>query len=85
MSTHQRRDFPPHWDPPPKQGALLSSGSQVAPLLKVIKEMDRQPTADWVQKMYLEKLSPQATGGWLTYNNEEEKEELRRFFHKVRK
>ncbi len=54
-SAHRRSDFPPHWEPPPRQYFRSLSGTK-HPLLKVCQEVVSQPTAGWVREIYLGKL-----------------------------
>ena len=52
MSQHERKDFPPHWDPPPRIGYTGST----PPLLDIIEEIVAHPPADWVRLVYVNKL-----------------------------
>ena len=52
MSAHSQRDFPPHWDPPPRVGY----GEKSPDLLDVLETLEREPCADWVRDAYFEKL-----------------------------
>ena len=49
MSTRQRSDFPPQWEPPPRVGY----GEQTPELLDVLEAMTKTPTAGWVRQAYL--------------------------------
>jgi hypothetical protein len=53
MSSHRPQDYPPHWDPPPRPGY----GEGLPPLLDVVELIADRPTADWVRRTYLEKLT----------------------------
>lgn len=56
MSAHERGDFPPHWDSPPRVGY----GEQQPPILDVVEtllEMDAKP---WVVELFVEKLRSRA-------------------------
>ncbi len=52
MSAHQRDDFPPHWDPPPR----IAYGRQRPDLLEVIDVMLTNGAAAWVREVYFDKL-----------------------------
>lgn len=52
MSSHDRGDFPPHWDPPPWQGY----GQNEPPLTALILKFD-DTAADWVTVVYFDKLN----------------------------
>ena len=49
MSTHQRSEFPPQWEPPPRVGY----GEQTPALVDVLEAMTQTPTAEWVRQAYL--------------------------------
>jgi hypothetical protein len=53
MSAHERSDFPPHWDPPPRLGYR----EPVPDLLEVLQEVVASPVSDWVRETYVEKFS----------------------------
>lgn len=52
MSTRERGDFPPHWDPPPR----LVFAEQNPPLSAVFAAMRAHPPADWVREVYDQKF-----------------------------
>lgn len=52
MSAHQRDDFPPHWDPPPRIGGARERRQ----ILKIIPAMAPE-TAPWVRDLYFDKLA----------------------------
>lgn len=56
MSRHERGDFPPHWDPPPR----LGYGESNPPLLEVLLQLERPGVAVWVRAIFHEKLAVQA-------------------------
>jgi hypothetical protein len=74
MSSHERGDFPSHWDPPPWQGY----GQDEPPLVALISTMDKA-TADWVVETYREKVNLQING---TYNDTKKKQ-LRALLEKL--
>jgi hypothetical protein len=51
MSAHDRSDFPPHWDPPPRVGY----GETSPPVLDVLETVVESDVAVWVQKVYQRK------------------------------
>jgi hypothetical protein len=53
MSAHERSDFPPLWDPPPRI-AYRDSRPQI---LKVMKRMNAVECAPWVREVYIDKFS----------------------------
>jgi hypothetical protein len=52
MSDHDRGDFPPHWDPPPRPGY----GEATPPLHGILNEILDQEGPEWVMQIYLDKL-----------------------------
>jgi len=56
MSQHQRSDFPPHWEPPPR----LGYGETEPRLFDVVKATHEQGSAEWVRDVYQEKMFDQA-------------------------
>lgn len=60
MSAHERSDFPPHWDPPPRIGY----GETRPGMDDVLKAIARNPVKPWVHEIYVAKfvdsLSPRA-------------------------
>ena len=52
MSSHERDDYPPHWNPPPRRGYREKAPSLDAVALLI--EQDRP--AEWVAQIYMEKL-----------------------------
>ncbi len=51
MLSHDRGDFPPHWDPPPRIGYA----DQRPPLLDIAELIDEK-SESWVRDVYVEKL-----------------------------
>jgi hypothetical protein len=51
MSAHQRGDFPPHWDPPPRVGY----GEKHPPLLEVMETVLASNPKPWVRQLFVEK------------------------------
>lgn len=52
MSRHDRDDFPPHWDPPPRVGY----GESIPPLLDVIESVLSSNAPLWVAELFEAKL-----------------------------
>jgi hypothetical protein len=52
MSAHERSDFPPVWNPPPRIGY----GENVPPLLAVIEQLTKTETKPWVRELFMKKL-----------------------------
>lgn len=53
MSRHERSAYPPIWDPPPRIGY----GETKPNLADVVRVMEAHPPAEWVRRVYAEKLS----------------------------
>jgi hypothetical protein len=51
MSAHERSDFPPHWDPPPRVGY----GEKKPPMLDVMEMVVAARPAPWVRELFVEK------------------------------
>ncbi|MFN0050675.1 MAG: hypothetical protein ACKV0T_00700 [Planctomycetales bacterium] len=51
LSAHDRRDFPPLWDPPPRIGY----GEEYPPVSDVLRVIADTKAPSWVQSLYLEK------------------------------
>ena len=60
MSRHERSDFPPHWDPPPRIGY----GEQHPPILEVVEAVLANDATPWVSDMFLSKLSQSVGRGY---------------------
>jgi len=52
LSAHEQKEFPPHWDPPPRPGY----GENEPPLLRVVESILERPVSPWVRAVYLEKF-----------------------------
>jgi hypothetical protein len=52
MSEHERSDFPPHWDPPPRE----RYGEDQSRLLDVLDGIAAEPPSPWVRDIYMRKL-----------------------------
>lgn len=52
MSAHEGRDFPPHWDPPPRTGY----GERRPSIEKVMKAITATETKPWVRDIFVEKF-----------------------------
>ena len=53
MSAHNRDDFPPHWDPPPRMGY----GETVPSVSTIVEHLNEVPVNAWVGAIYVEKFS----------------------------
>jgi hypothetical protein len=53
MSEHERSDFPPHWEPPPRVGY----GETEPALVDALEALDSGSTPRWVQALFLDKLA----------------------------
>ena len=51
MSQHERSDFPPLWDPPPRIGYRMLE----PPILEVMDRIAKTETKPWVRQIFLEK------------------------------
>lgn len=61
MSEHARDDFPPHWDPPPRQTYWLDPYMK---LLEVMPLTEDPQTAAWVKETYMEKYTRDRDSHW---------------------
>lgn len=48
MSAHERSDFPPHWDPPPR----VAYGETNPNIVDVYETLDRMAVKPWVRQIY---------------------------------
>jgi hypothetical protein len=53
MARHQQRDFPPHWDPPPRIGWRGDKGPPMGEVMTQLFQTDRP---EWLTKTYLTKF-----------------------------
>lgn len=53
MTGHERGDFPPHWDPPPRVGYR----EERPDITDVVEHFDVLPVKAWVRQIYVEKFS----------------------------
>ena len=53
MSRHERHDYPPAWDPPPRIGW---PEPQQPPVMDVVAVLAKQPAAPWVRAAYIDKF-----------------------------
>lgn len=53
MSEHTLKDFPPHWDPPPR----ISFGRDRPSIVNTTELIASHEYAPWIRKLYLEKFS----------------------------
>jgi hypothetical protein len=60
MSVRNPRDFPPHWDPPPRP----AYDDNMPPLLDVMESIVRHPPAAWIRESYLRKFEGTYLGRW---------------------
>lgn len=63
MSAHDRGEFPPHWDPPPRIGY----GERQPPVLDVVETLFAMDAGPWVVDLFLEKLRNRAGDRYGTY------------------
>lgn len=61
LSRHQPDDFPPSWEPPP----YIAYRDVKPPLIDVLEQIIQRPPADWVHRVYADKLVAE-----LGYRNE---------------
>jgi hypothetical protein len=52
MSAHERTDFPPVWNPPPRIGY----GETAPPIVEVAEQLTQTKSSSWVRELFLEKL-----------------------------
>jgi len=72
MSRHERHDYPPAWDPPPRIGW---PEPEQPPVMDVMKVLAAEPDAPWVRELYIDKFERR----WLhsvAYWNDENLAEL---------
>lgn len=62
MSAHDLKDFPPHWQPPPRYVDQGEKGAEYMAALEVIAD---RPPAPWVRDIYMAKLN-QIRFNWLS-------------------
>jgi hypothetical protein len=69
MSAHDRRAFPPQWEPPPKVGWDVA---EVPPVLDVMERIVQrgEATADWVRAIYVDKFERHYMTAWWTQDAE---------------
>lgn len=58
MSAHERGDFPPHWDPPPRIGYRETKPD----IVDVAAHLDILPVNDWVRQIYADKFNNSLRG-----------------------
>ena len=58
MSEHERDDFPPHWDPPPRPAYR----EKVPPITDVMEHIAVLPVKSWVRQVYVEKFGNSLRG-----------------------
>jgi hypothetical protein len=63
MSSHDRRVFPPQWDPPPKVGWDVAEVPAVLDVMERIVQRG-DATADWVRAIYVDKFERRYMTGW---------------------
>ncbi len=52
MSSHERADFPPHWDPPPRIGY----GERSPEMGDVLMDLTTSESAPWVHALFVDKM-----------------------------
>jgi hypothetical protein len=55
LSAHERSDYPPHWEPPPRR-LHSRSGPDNAKLLDIWDEIVKTDPPAWVREVYLQRL-----------------------------
>lgn len=63
MSDHDRGDFPPHWDPPPRPGY----GELKPPVDEILDVVLAQESPQWVRTIYIDKLGSLVTSRFSEY------------------
>jgi hypothetical protein len=58
MSAHDRDDFPPHWDPPPRLGYREATPD----MMDVMAHLDVLSAKDWVRQTYAKKFGNSLRG-----------------------
>jgi hypothetical protein len=58
MSAHERGDFPPHWDPPPR----IAYREESPDIIEVQEHVDVLPVKAWVREIYAEKFGNSLRG-----------------------
>jgi hypothetical protein len=58
MSAHDRGDFPPHWDPPPRIGYR----EKTPDIIEVAAQLDVTPLNGWVRQVYADKFQNSLRG-----------------------
>jgi hypothetical protein len=61
MSAHERKDFPPHWDPLPR----IAYHEKNPDIVAIINQLNPQETKPWAREVYAEKF-----GNWLRGHDE---------------
>lgn len=64
MSAHERVNFPPHWDPPPRVGY----GETTPELLEVLEALVATEAKPWVEERYWEKFEYRIGRGYGLHN-----------------
>jgi hypothetical protein len=64
LSAHRPEDYPRHWDPPPRPGY----GDDEPPLLDVVQMIVERGAAQWVRRIYVEKLAARYLYGFEPLN-----------------
>lgn len=59
MSRHEREDFPPQWDPPPRIGW---DEEEIPTVINVVEQILAMDAAPWVRAVYLDKLERRYAG-----------------------
>jgi hypothetical protein len=58
MSAHERDDFPPHWDPPPRIGYRETKPD----IVDVAAHLNVLPVSEWVRQLYADKFNNSLRG-----------------------
>jgi hypothetical protein len=56
LSRHERADYPPGWEPPPRGFRIPIGMARGESILDVLEEMVKDAPADWVREDYLTRL-----------------------------
>ncbi len=71
MSRHERSDYPPGWEPPPREFSLVVEGEKTLALLEELAKEDRAP---WVRDYYFDRVADAL--GHLEYFQDEDLQRL---------
>jgi hypothetical protein len=75
MSAHQSGDFPPHWNPPPREPPRGYKAIRPR-LVDVLRVLADRPVADWVRATYRQKCKELLTWGYVDPKGIEELDQV---------